>query len=135
MFIGISFMPASVASRDSSAAVCVNLSGRAKLEPEPVGVVEQRLQLLARHKVAEPTADLGGERELAVREGASAAPPGHDVAGLAAHTGASPRRTAALVDAVSLFEHQDVGDPRARKLERREDTGRAGADDDYLKML
>ena len=61
----------------------VHLGGGAELEPERVGVVEQVLELVASDVVAEPAADLGGERELAVRERARAAPAGHDVAGRA----------------------------------------------------
>ena len=84
--------------------------------------------------VAEPPADLGRERELAVREGARAAPPGHDVAGRQPTHARPARGAAAPGDAVALLEHQHVGDARPREFERREDAGGTGADDDYLEM-
>ena len=78
-------------------------------------------------------ADLGRERELAVGEGAGAAPAAGDVARRAVGADAGgARRAGAPVDVGTLLEQQDRAAVAAYELERGEDAGGAGAGDEAV---
>ena len=84
-------------------------------------------------EAVQPAADVRRERELAVAEGAGAAPAAGDVAGLAAGADAGlARRAGAAVDVGAALDDEHAGAVAAHELECGEDAGGAGADDDHV---
>ena len=88
-------------------AAAVDLLRRAVLEPDAVDVVDELGEALLAHEGVEPAADVRRERELAVAEGAGAAPAAGDVAGLAAGADAGlARRAAAAADVGAALDDE-----------------------------
>ena len=112
-------------------AAAVDLRRRAVLLPDAVDVLDELGQVRARDEPVQPAADVGREGELAVAEGAGAAPAAGDVArfAAAAHAGGA-RRAAAAGDVGAALHEQHVEPVAAHELERGEDAGRACAHDD-----
>ena len=114
-------------------AAAVDLLGGAVLEPDAVDVADELGEALPADEAVEPAADVRRERELAVAEGAGAAPAAGDVAGLAAGADAGlARRAAAAVDVGAALDDEHLGAVAPHQLERGEDAGGAGADDDHV---
>src|SRR5665647_1582701 len=116
-------------------AAAVDLIGGAVFQPDAVHVLDELAQALLGHELVEPAADLGGERELAVAEGAGAAPAAGDVARLAAVADAGRAgRAGAAADVGAAFHQSYAETVVAHQLERGEDARRACADDDHIEM-
>jgi len=112
-------------------AAAVQLFRRAVVDPDAVDVADQRPELSLVHELVEPAADLGRDRQLAVRESAGAAPAAGDVADVAAcATAGGPRRAGAALDVRAPLDDEDLGAVAPHELEGGEDAGRTGADDD-----
>ena len=114
-------------------AAAVDLLGRAVLAPDAVDVPDELGEAFPADEAVEPAADVRRQRELAVAEGAGAAPAAGDVAGLAAgaHAGLA-RRAGAAADVGAALDDEHLGAVAAHELERGEDPGGAGADDDHV---
>ena len=108
---------------------------RAEFQIDPVGIVDQLLRQSLADQGGKIAADFIAERELSVGKRARAGESGRDVAvRLAVHAffrlclGAE-----AALDRLSLLHDDDMFFRlAAQKLERGEDTGRTGADDDDI---
>ena len=91
--------------------------GRAEVDPDVVDVVHEVGQGVVADELAEPAADLGRERELAVGEGAGAAPAAGDVArravGAAAGTRAGQTRLSMSGPCSSSSDRAAVADARS----------------------
>ena len=107
----------------------------AKLKINAVGIVDDLLRLPLADERGQVAADIAAQRELAVRERARAGETGRDVAiRLAVHALAGlGLRAAAVFNRLPLLDHDDLfRGAAAQQLQRREDTGRARADNDNI---
>ena len=108
---------------------------RAEFEIDAVGIINEFLCLLLADKRRQVTADIAAQRELPVRKCARAGESGRDVAvRLAVHALAGLGfRAAAVFNGLSLLDHDDLlRSAAAQQLQRRENTGRTGADDNNI---
>ena len=107
----------------------------AELQIDLVGVIDQLLRVKLADQAGQVAAHLMGEAQLAVRKGAGAGKTGGDVAvGLAVHAVAHLGLGAvALLHGLALFKDGDLLlAALAQQLQRGEDAGRAGTDDDQV---
>jgi hypothetical protein len=107
--------------------------GRAEVSVQRIDVGKERLHSGCVYIVAQPSADLRAQGELAIGESPRPSPAGGDAArpAMAARPGVTCRATP-LGDVGPLFQKEHPAPTRARKLERGEDAGRASAHDDRV---
>ena len=108
---------------------------RAEFEIDAVGVVDELLRLLLADECGQVAADIAAQRELPVRKCARAGESGRNVAvRFAVHALAGLGfRAAAVFNGLPLLDHDDLlRSAAAQQLQRRENTGRAGADDNDI---
>ena len=109
----------------------------AELQINAVGIVDGFLHKLCADQIWQVAADLVTERELSVRKGARAGETGCNVAvRTAVHTAARFFLGAmAAFDGQAFFDHDNfLLTSFFQKLQRRKDTGGAGADDEYVRF-
>ena len=117
------------------AADALNMGVCAELEVDAVGIFYCLLSGFIAYELGELTADLGAQRQLAVRERARAGEARGDMTiGLAVDALVCFRfGAAALFDRLTLFDHHYfLVRTLADKLDSREYSGRARADDNYV---
>ena len=117
------------------ASDALNMSVRAELEIDAVGIFNSLLRHIVADELGELTAYLGAQGQFAVRECARAGEPGRYVAiGLAVDALVCFRfGAAALFNRLTLFNHHNfLVRALADKLNGREYSGRARADDNYV---
>ena len=117
------------------AADALNMGVRAELEVDAVGIFYCLLSGFVAYELGELTADLGAQRQLAVRERTCAGEARGDMAiGFAVDALVCFRfGAAALFDRLTLFNHHNfLVCALADKLNGREYSGRARADDNYV---
>ena len=110
----------------------------AELEVDLVGVVDELLCKLFADEAGQVAADLIGEAQLAVGEGACTGEAGGDGAGGAAVDAVAQLRlgTVALFHRLALFHQQDLLLAAvAQQLHSGKDAGRAGTDDDQVVVV
>ena len=114
-------------------AAAVHVGRSAVVEPDAVDIGDELVQRLPVDEAVEPAADVGRQGQLAVGEGAGAAPAAGDVARVAAAADArGAGGAAAPVDVGPALDEEHRGAVAAHELECGEDAGGAGPYDDHV---